>query len=140
MKRIVRILLAILGLYLIACAVLGVVVAEVALHPPRHAITAPEEAGASAWAENDGARLSNVEIRATDGIALRAWEVEPEDANGSIVLLLHGRGGNRLEMVNYADILLTHGYSILMPDARAHGSSGGIDRLRAGTRRQQKDS
>ena len=28
-------------------------------------------------------------------------------------------------MTNYADILLRHGYSVLMPDARGHGSSGG---------------
>jgi hypothetical protein len=32
---------------------------------------------------------------------------------------------NRLEMENYADMLVTHGYSVLMPDARAHGLRDG---------------
>lgn len=125
MKRFLRIFLAILGLYLTGCIVIGVIVAEIALHPHRRALSAADEANAPAWARDDGAAITNVEIRATDGTPLRAWKVEPEDSNGSVVLLLHGRGGNRLEMTNYADMLLTRGYGVLMPDARGHGSSGG---------------
>jgi uncharacterized protein len=102
-----------------------VTVAETALHPHRRALTDAEQAQAPAWAKDDGATLTNVEIKAADRIPLRAWEVDPEDSNGSVVLLLHGRGGNRLEMTNYADMLLAHGYGVLMPDARGHGSSGG---------------
>lgn len=125
MKRFLRICLGILGLYLLACAVIGITVAEMALHPHRRDLTAADEANAPAWAADDGAAIANVEIRGADGTPLRAWEVDPEDSNGSVVLLLHGRGGNRLEMANYADMLLGHGYSVLMPDARGHGSSGG---------------
>lgn len=125
MKQFLRICLGILGLYLIVCIVIGLIVAEIALHPRRRALTAADEVKAPAWAKDDGAILSTVEIKAADGIALRAWEVDPEDSNGPVVLLLHGRGGNRLEMTNYADMLLTHGYSVLMPDARGHGTSGG---------------
>lgn len=32
---------------------------------------------------------------------------------------------NRLGMVGYAQLLLAHGYAVLMPDSRAHGDSGG---------------
>jgi alpha-beta hydrolase superfamily lysophospholipase len=88
-------------------------------------LTQAEEASAPAWAKDDGASVSEVAIKASDGIPLKAWEVVPEDANGDMVILLHGRGGNRLEMKNYADFLLAHGYSVLMPDARGHGNSGG---------------
>ena len=125
MKRSLRILLRVLGLYLIACVAIGITVAEIALHPHRRALTDAEQAQAPAWAKDDGATLTTVEIKTADGIPFRAWEVDPEDSNGSAVLLLHGRGGNRLEMTNYADMLLVHGYSVLMPDARGHGSSGG---------------
>lgn len=34
-------------------------------------------------------------------------------------------GGDRTEMEDYADMFLSHGFSVLMPDARAHGKSGG---------------
>ena len=69
--------------------------------------------------------MSEVSITAADGATLQAWSARPEDANGDTVLLLHGLKGNRLEMMNYADIFLAHGYSVLMPDSRAHGNSGG---------------
>jgi len=34
-------------------------------------------------------------------------------------------GDNRSGMAGYAELLLKHGYSVLLPDARAHGASGG---------------
>lgn len=40
-------------------------------------------------------------------------------------MLLHGLGDNRLGTIGYAEMLLSHGFSVLMPDARAHGASGG---------------
>ena len=114
-----------IGSYLLFCAVAGIIAAEAALHPSRRPVTASDEAGAPAWAEDDGASVSEVEIKSADRIRLQAWEVVPEDANRDMVILLHGRGGNRLEMKNYADFFLAHGYSVLMPDARGHGNSGG---------------
>ena len=41
------------------------------------------------------------------------------------MILLHGLSDNRLGMIGYAELLLSHGFSVLMPDARAHGNSGG---------------
>jgi len=40
-------------------------------------------------------------------------------------LLLHGLGDNRIGMTGYAQMLLAHGYTVLLPDSRAHGVSGG---------------
>jgi hypothetical protein len=41
------------------------------------------------------------------------------------VLLLHGLGDNRLGMTGYAQLLLARGFTVLLPDARSHGISGG---------------
>lgn len=43
----------------------------------------------------------------------------------TVVILLHGLSDNRLGMIGYAELLLAHGFAVLMPDARAHGASGG---------------
>lgn len=125
LRKALRLCLWIVAVYLLFCLVAGIFLAEFALHPSRHPVSAGDEAHAPEWASEDGALLSEVNITAADGIRLQAWVVEPEDGNGDFVILLHGLKGNRLEMVNYADMLLVHGYSVLMPDARAHGASGG---------------
>ena len=111
--------------YLLFCAIAGVIVAEAILHPSRHRLSSVETAQVPVWAKDDDAVLSDITIAARDGVSLSAWELDAENGNGDVVVLLHGLRGNRVEMVNYADILLSHGYSVLMPDARAHGESGG---------------
>jgi alpha-beta hydrolase superfamily lysophospholipase len=72
-----------------------------------------------------GAKLEPVEIAASDGIPLRAWTVIPAKGNGNTVLLLHGVTDNRLGMAGYAQFFVRNGYTVLMPDSRAHGVSGG---------------
>jgi alpha-beta hydrolase superfamily lysophospholipase len=71
------------------------------------------------------AHLEDVKIGALDTAPLRAWYIEPEHGNNNAVILLHGLGDNRPGTVGYAQLLLNHGYSALMPDAHAHGNSGG---------------
>lgn len=66
-----------------------------------------------------------VSIRADDGVELNAWEMTPSQWNGNAVLLLHGLSDNRAGMLGPASMLLAHGYEVLLPDARAHGASGG---------------
>ena len=41
------------------------------------------------------------------------------------MILLHGHTDNRAGMLGSADMLLRQGYAVLLPDARAHGASGG---------------
>ena len=123
--KVVKVALVVSIAYLVFCLVSGVIVAEAVLHPSRQRLTSADIAGASAWAKDDDAVVADVAIAAADGVTLRGWEVQAENGNGNIVILLHGLRGNRVEMTNYADILLNHGYSVLMPDARAHGESGG---------------
>lgn len=72
-----------------------------------------------------GSELADVAIAARDGVTLRAWSIRPANSNGNAVILLHGLGDNRAGVTGYAELLLGRGFSVLMPDARAHGTSGG---------------
>ncbi|HLZ43893.1 MAG TPA: alpha/beta fold hydrolase [Candidatus Sulfotelmatobacter sp.] len=72
-----------------------------------------------------GALVEDVSITTPDNVVLRAWLARPGHSNGDAALLLHGLGDNRLGMRGYAQLLIAHGYTVLLPDARAHGLSGG---------------
>jgi uncharacterized protein len=84
------------------------------------------EAEAHALAERDQAILKAVSILARDRVSLSGWQLKPERWNKDAVILLHGQSDNRAGMLGPADLLLQHGFLVLLPDARAHGSSGGM--------------
>jgi hypothetical protein len=115
----------IVAVWLAVCAIAGSVSAEWALHPMRSTLTQDDEEQAAAVAESHGAILQQVEITASDGAVLRAWAIRPTAGNGDAVILLHGMANNRAGMLGPADMLLRQGYSVLLPDARAQGMSGG---------------
>jgi len=113
-----------LSSYAVFCLGAGVFVAEMTLHPQRRPL--PEtRAALLPISQLVGGDLHDVSITASDGIVLRAWSIRPSQPNGDAVILLHGLSDNRLGMIGYARLLLAQGYSILMPDARAHGASDG---------------
>src|SRR5579859_5967935 len=114
-----------LVLYLACCLLGGVYIADGALHPARRDLTEAQAAGFRRAAAPLAARIEDVSIRTPDGALLQGWLVHPLQAKNDTVLLLHGLGDNRLGMTGYAVMLLRHGYTVLLPDARAHGSSGG---------------
>ena len=64
-------------------------------------------------------------IRAFDGVRLDAWFVRPRVPNGNCVIVLHGIGDSRQGSAGYASMFLDQGYSVLLPDSRGHGTSGG---------------
>lgn len=98
---------------------------EAALHPMRLHVTEGDEEQAQKVANRNHAALVNVEVTAGDGVILRAWSIRPRNDNGVAVILLHGQSDNRAGMLGNADLLLRHGFAVLLPDARAHGESGG---------------
>ena len=104
---------------------LGVVLIKNALHTPRRPITTEEVATAHAMADRDHATIADVQISAADGSILQAWSFVPLASNGTAVIVQHGQGDNRVGMLGYADMLLRHGYAVLLPDSRAAGTSGG---------------
>ncbi len=67
---------------------------------------------------------SPVEIVAADQAVLRASWFAAKQA-GSCVLILHGISDSRASSAGFAPMFLEQGYSVLAPDSRAHGESGG---------------
>jgi pimeloyl-ACP methyl ester carboxylesterase len=61
-----------------------------------------------------------------DDIHLSGWYLP--SANRAAVILLHGYGSNRLEMLARANVLAAHGYGVLLYDLRGHGESEGDKR------------
>ena len=116
---------AAVALWAAVSAAAGILAAELALHPGRRALGPEDEQRAQAVAARNHARLAEVSIAAADGAMLRAWSIRPLRGNGDAVILLHGHTDNRAGMLGNADLLLRHGYAVLLPDARAHGESGG---------------
>jgi uncharacterized protein len=117
--RLIRLSVAV-GIGLIAGVL---VVADNALHVP-HEI-APRESAADAIARNTGASWEKSEITSRDGILLDAWLFTPHHPNGSGVIALHGVADTRLGMLAHAAFLLRSGFTVLVPDVRGHGASGG---------------
>jgi uncharacterized protein len=118
-----RVLALALTIYLVGCVILAIGLAQLAFRPPRVPIN--QRPAAQAMAARLGAVLQDVSVIASDGVNLAAWFARPADANGNAVILLHGVGDNRQGMVGYAELFLSQGYSVLMPDSRAQGESGG---------------
>ena len=119
-----RIVLALAAIFLAGSALAAILLAEFALHLPRKPITHRAEFAASVQ-NTRGVSLREVSIRAMDGVVLRGWSAVPKEDNRETVILLHGVTDNRGGMEGYAEMFLQAGYRVLLPDARAHGESGG---------------
>ena len=72
-----------------------------------------------AWGNFETLRLETA-----DGHSLGAWFHQGK-ADAPAVLLLHGNGGSRKNMLNRAKLLSEHGCSLLLLTLRAHGDSTG---------------
>lgn len=96
-----------------ACFVgVGATFCAATLHVPRRGGAAPPGA-------------VRAEILAGDGARLVAWWIRPASSNGACVLVLHGIGDSGASAAGFAPLFLAQGYSVLAPDSRAHGESGG---------------
>jgi uncharacterized protein len=120
-----RRLLLFVTLYLAFCLVAGIYVADGTLHPARRPLTPEDEASMRNTAHYFDSDLEEPSIATPDAVTLRAWTIHPHHNNGDAVILLHGLGDNRVGMTAYAQLFLAHGFTVLLPDARAHGTSGG---------------
>jgi len=70
-----------------------------------------------------GLEAEDVRLTTSDGVDLAAWYVPPE--NGTAVVLAHGSGSTRSNVLDQAAVLVENGYGILAFDARGHGDSDG---------------
>jgi pimeloyl-ACP methyl ester carboxylesterase len=96
------------------CLAGGIVLAEATVHVARIVPKAPEDH-----------LPQTIEVHATDGALLRGWMFTPPAPSGSCVMVLHGIGGSREHELGFARLFLKENYSVLLPDLRAHGESGG---------------
>jgi alpha-beta hydrolase superfamily lysophospholipase len=119
-----RLAITLFSIYVLISIAGGIYLAEITLHLPRRPVTHTALAEQTVGREFH-ATLQNVAVRAADGIILRGWFIEPEHANGNVVVFLHGVTDNREGMGGFARLFLAHGYSALLVDSRAHGESGG---------------
>jgi hypothetical protein len=117
--------LALLGMALGVCAVVGIALAEQALHPAVRGVGPADEALARRLAAGHGATLGDVPLLAPDGALLRAWSFTPHGRPRGTVLALHGLGDTRASQLRLAGLLLADGYRVVAPDWRRHGASGG---------------
>lgn len=65
------------------------------------------------------------QITSNDGLTLRATYI-PNDHSHKVAILFHGLQHSREQMTPYAQMFYHMGFSLLMPDARAHAASDGI--------------
>ncbi len=109
------------GIWIAAGLGLGVLLLEgsVRIYPPMR--RTPDASIAAAIS----ADFRDVQIIARDGVVLKAWLVHPEHPNGNAAIALHGVGDTRFGIRYRARILADAGYTVLMPDSRGHGVSGG---------------
>jgi pimeloyl-ACP methyl ester carboxylesterase len=89
------------------------------LHPRRRPLTGSDRAEARRALPG----AETVEFRTDDGLSLRGWFAPGRD--GSAVVLVHGLGGDRAELLPEASLLLRHGHAVLVFDSRASGESEG---------------
>ncbi len=69
------------------------------------------------------AEYRTVSFTASDGVDLEGWYRPSE--NGASVLMLSGGGSNRRSTLRHAEMLVRHGYGVLLYDPRGSGNSEG---------------
>jgi hypothetical protein len=65
-----------------------------------------------------------VGFEAADGVDVSAWYRPTR--NGATIIVVHGGGGDRTGAVAHAELLVRHGYGVLLHDARGRGRSEGV--------------
>lgn len=70
-----------------------------------------------------GLPYRDVSFESGDGTLLHGWYLPSE--NGTGVVVLHGSGSTRSDVLDHAGVLARHGYGVVLFDARGHGQSEG---------------
>lgn len=103
--------------------VLVVVVAAVSIVAPAVAVTNVPSTDVTSTPASRGLDHESVAVTTTDGVDLAAWYLR--GTNGAGVVVLHGAGSTRSDVLDQAAVLARAGYSVVLVDARGHGDSGG---------------
>jgi len=88
-------------------------------------ITQPERRIAEATPEDLNLDYDNLTVIGEGDIELKGfWTLTKEEPKG-VIVLLHGIGANRAQMIEKANLLAQQGFDAVMMDGRAHGESQG---------------
>jgi dienelactone hydrolase len=90
---------------------------------PAVAVTNVPRIGIDAFPDTVGLSYRTVVLTTDDDVTLAGWYVP--SSNGAAVVLLHGAGSTRSNVLQHAAALAGDGFGVLMVDARGHGDSGG---------------
>jgi len=69
------------------------------------------------------APATEIRLTTSDQVEIAASYWKADDSTAPAILLLHGNGGNRRDMLDMATWLAGEGYSVLSIDMRGHGQS-----------------
>jgi pimeloyl-ACP methyl ester carboxylesterase len=126
MRRRLRLLVWLFAVYALVCLAAAIFLAHNTVQASYRPLPPSVETNMVQIAAGLHSQLADVQISAFDDAPLFAWYIQPQHGNGDAVILLHGLGDHRIGMQGYAEMFLNHGYSVIMPDARAHGITGGV--------------
>jgi fermentation-respiration switch protein FrsA (DUF1100 family) len=105
-----------------AVAIVSAAVVTAVVGPAVAATNVPPTA-IGATPASRGLAYESVTLTCDDGVRLAGWYVA--STNGSAVVLRHGAGSTRSDVLDEAVVLAKHGFGVLLLDARGHGDSGG---------------
>ena len=107
---------------LAAGTVILVVVVAFVVGPAIAATNVPR-AEIGATPASKGLHYESVTVTTDDGLRLAGWYLP--STNRAAVVLQHGAGSTRSDVLDEAAVLARHGFGVLMIDARGHGDSAG---------------
>ena len=122
MTSVLYILLIVLGAAFLLC--LGTVVfcmhaAKRVLHP------VSKRKALDAWPDQFGLPYENVYFKTEDKVQLKGWFIPSESYSNKTIILMHGWGMNRSDILKNTYFLRDLGFNLLYFDFRALGESGG---------------
>ena len=78
------------------------------------------------WPRDYKLKYEDVTFRAIDGIRLKGWWVPAKKNSTKTIILMHGWGMNRSDILYHTHFLHDLGYNLFYFDFRAMGESGGV--------------
>ncbi len=112
-----------LGAFAGGTVVLFVLAATVSIVAPSVAATNVPSTEITSTPATVGLEYESVTLTTTDGVELAAWYVPGTNRAG--VVVMHGAGSTRSDVLDQAAVLARSGYALVLVDARGHGDSGG---------------
>jgi pimeloyl-ACP methyl ester carboxylesterase len=101
------------GFFVVFPVTLGVGASNIARVPTSQTETPAER----------GLAYEDVSFQTAKGLTLSAWFIT--STNGATIITVHGAGKNRSTVMDEAEMLVRHGYGVLMIDAEGFGDSEG---------------